>query len=76
MNEKILYILEKPRAKQYIKVIVDPNDEDEWFILFQWIDKKTESVKNQSIVIRKDIPSWIRYLTGSLEWQIKLNKNT
>ncbi len=76
MSEKVLYILEKPRAKQYIKVIVDPDDEDEWFILFQWIEKKTGEIKNQSIVIRKDIPTLIRHLTGSLEWQIKLNNNT
>ena len=76
MSDKILYILEKPRAKQYIRVMVDPEDPDEWFILFQWIDKKTESIKHQSIVIRKDIPDWIRYQTESLGWKIKTNNNT
>jgi hypothetical protein len=76
MSNKILYILEKPRAKQYIRVMVDPEDPDEWFILFQWIDKKTESIKHQSTIIRKDIPDWIRYQTESLGWKIKTNNNT
>jgi hypothetical protein len=76
MSEKVLYILEKPRGKKYIKVIVDPEDEDEWFILFQWIDRKSEKVDHQSIVIRKDIPGWIQYLTESLGWKIKTNNLT
>jgi hypothetical protein len=75
MSDKILYILEKPRAKQFIRVIVDPEDEDEWFILFQWIEKKTNVIKHQSMIIRKDIPQWIEY-QKSLGWEIKTKNLT
>jgi hypothetical protein len=70
MNDNVLYILEKSRAKQYIKVIIDPKGDD-WFIYFQWIEKKTDKIKSECIVIRKDIPDWISHLTGSLGWKIK-----
>jgi hypothetical protein len=75
MNEDILYILEKPRGKQYIKVMVDPKGDD-WFIFFQWIEKKTNKIKLQYIVIRKDVPDWISHLTGFLGWKIITKKET
>jgi len=74
---KVLHILDKPRSKQYIKFVVDPTDEDGWFIHVQWIDKKTEKIKSQSTIIRKDVERWKGSLIGMGGWieSNETNKN-
>jgi hypothetical protein len=70
MSEKILHILEKKRSKYYMKFVIDPTDEDEWFILVQTVWKKNNKLERQSMIIRKDIPNWLSYLENYEGWKI------
>ena len=54
-------ILNKPKAKQRIEILVDYTmDRDGWFLKVNFIEKKTEKVTSSQCVILKDIDNWIR----------------
>jgi hypothetical protein len=53
-----------------MKFVIDPTDEDEWFILVQTVWKKNNKLERQSMIIRKDIPNWLSYLENYEGWKI------
>jgi hypothetical protein len=67
----ILHTLTKSRSKYRIDFIVDPHKDntDGWFILVRWIEKKTEKITDESMIIRKDVNTWISNLK-STGWQL------
>jgi hypothetical protein len=56
------YLLDKSRSRQRIEIIPDENDD--WFLHVNWVEKKTKIISHSSCIIRKDLPGWITYLTG------------
>jgi hypothetical protein len=56
------YLLDKPRSRQRIEIIPDENDD--WFLNVNWIEKKTEKVVHTSFIIRGDLKGWLSYLEG------------
>ena len=59
-SEKVLYILEKPKAKTYYKIVEDKDDP--WFIYIQKIDKKTNQIQKNSMIIAKDLESQLNLI--------------
>jgi hypothetical protein len=59
-SEKILHILEKPKAKTYYKIVEDKDDP--WFIYIQKIDKKTKEIQKNSMIIAKDLESQLKLI--------------
>jgi hypothetical protein len=56
----LIFTLKKTGAKSYYKIYEDIDDP--WFIYVLYIDKKTNSVKRNSMMIAKDIPSYLELL--------------
>jgi hypothetical protein len=74
MDKQPLYRLDKPKGRQFVQFVPDPSN-DSW-ILVQWIEKKSLKRVRECTIIRKDIPSWIQYMTGALQWEITQNNNS
>ena len=66
------YMLDKLRSRQKIEILTDDNDD--WFLHVNWVEKKTEKVTYTSCIIRKDLPGWLTYLQGRTggNWVIKV----
>ena len=57
----IIYILNKPKAKQRIEISVDSSmDKDGWFLKINFIEKSSSAIASTHCVIEKDIHNWIR----------------
>lgn len=69
----IEYLLDKPRSRQRIEIITD--EQDDWFLNVNWVEKKTLKVSYTACIIRKDLKNWVRYLQGKTggSWIIKEN---
>ena len=65
-----LHILNKPRTTYSIEIIEDP--EEPWFIYAAKVLNKGKNMKSCSMLIRKDIPDWIRHYEG-LGWVLQNN---
>ena len=52
-----LYLLKKKRAKSIVEVYVDA--EDPWFLYFATRESKSRKLTDVSIIIRKDLPTWL-----------------
>lgn len=59
---KILYRLEKPKARTYY--LVQEDAEDSWFIHFRSMEIKSNKEKKTEMIIRKDLDQWINWLNG------------
>lgn len=57
--EKI--IMEKPRSSTRVEII-QKDEDDDWFIYVNTVEKKSGKVKNSSLIIFKDLPTRMRYL--------------
>jgi hypothetical protein len=71
----ILHTLTKSRSKFRIEFVVDPHrdNSDGWFILVRWIENKTGNVNDESMIIRKDVNTWLSNL-GSVGWKENIKK--
>ena len=56
----IEFILEKPKSRQRIEVV--PDEQDDWFISVRWVEKKTGNIARSSLIIRKDLETWMNHL--------------
>jgi hypothetical protein len=56
----IEFILEKPKSRQRIEVV--PDEQDDWFIDVNWVEKKTDKISRTSRIIRKDLDTWMSQL--------------
>jgi hypothetical protein len=56
----IEFILEKPKSRQRIEVV--PDEQDDWFIDINWVEKKTDKISRTSRIIRKDLDTWMSQL--------------
>ena len=61
-------LLEKKGSRQRIEIITDANDD--WFLYVKHVVIKSGIVENSSMIIRKDLSNWIRYL-GTMGWTLK-----
>jgi hypothetical protein len=55
---KVLYRLEKPKARNYC--LFQESQEDEWFIYVRKLDLKTNKETDSSMIIAKDVPQWLK----------------
>lgn len=53
-------LLEKKGSRRIIEITTDVNDD--WFLHVNWIEKKSNIVSDTSMIIRKDLEGWVRYL--------------
>jgi len=60
--------LEKHRSKTRKEIVTDP--EEDWFLYVRTIEKSSGNIKHSSMIIRKDLPTWLRSLEGD-GWIIK-----
>jgi hypothetical protein len=63
-----LYILTKKRSPDVIEYIVDKDDD--WFIYVTTKSRKQGVIKHVSMIIRKDMPNWLRH-AQSQGWDAK-----
>jgi hypothetical protein len=70
----VIYRLDKTKGRQYVEFT--PDSTNDWWILVRWIEKKSGKIIRQYTIIRKDIPSWIQYMTGALQWEISQINNS
>lgn len=61
-------LLEKKGSRQRIEIITDANDD--WFLYVKHVVIKSGIVENSSMIIRKDLSDWLRYL-GTMGWELK-----
>jgi hypothetical protein len=54
---------QKPRSKTRIEIVTDPSEE--WFLHVRTIEKSSGNVKHSSMIIRKDLPTWMRYIESN-----------
>jgi hypothetical protein len=66
MNNTIL--LHKKGSRQKVDIITDDNDD--WFLYVNFIEIKTGIINHSSMIIRKDLPGWLSYLS-TLGWNKK-----
>lgn len=67
----IIAKLVKKGSPDHVLFNVDPLDTgDNWFINCKKVTNKTNTVKDYSLLTRKDLYSWMRYYTGTLGWTI------
>ena len=61
-----LHTLIKPKSKFEIQFVVDPHpdNDDGWFILVKHIVKKTGKTDRESLIIRKDVNTWISHFNS------------
>lgn len=57
----------KPKGRQHIEIVVDPNDD--WFYYVNWVEKSNKVVYS-CIIIEKDLPTWLTSLKN-LGWKEK-----
>lgn len=54
-------ILEKDRSKNIIEIVAKDPDDD-WFLSVNTLEKKSRKINHTSIIIKKDLENWLRYL--------------
>jgi hypothetical protein len=54
--------LTKNKSTRRIEITTD--QEDEWFLYVNWIEKKSGKLIVSNMIIRKDLEGWLRYLEG------------
>jgi hypothetical protein len=66
MENQLIHIFNKPRAKQRVEIWIDYNmDEDGWFLEVKYVEKKTQKVASRHCIIKKDLGTWTNQLKSS-----------
>jgi len=60
---EILHTLSKPKAKT--SYIFQEDKDDDYFAFFRKIEKKSSKETECSLMLRKDIPEWLSWLSNS-----------
>lgn len=63
-----LYVLTKKRSPDIVEYIVD--EDDDWFIYVTTKSRKNGTIKKVSMIIRKDMSTWLKYAQNQ-GWEIK-----
>ena len=61
-------LLEKKGSRQRIVITTDANED--WFLYIKHVVIKSGEVDHSSMILRKDLSNWIRYL-GTMGWVLK-----
>jgi len=77
MENKLIHVFDKPRARQRIEVWIDYQmDEDGWFLEFMYVEKKTQKMAHKHCIILKDLPTWINSIKNEGWIESELPKST
>ncbi len=60
---KILYKFEKPRSKTYC--VIEEDKDEPWFVYVKKIENKSGKLNDSSMIIAKDVDSWVQGLKES-----------
>lgn len=71
MTHEIIH-LQKPKGRRRVEIVTDA--EDDWFLHVRTIEKSTGEVHHSSMIIRKDLEGWVRYLESEGWKQVETTK--
>jgi len=55
-------LLNKPRSRKIIEIVT--NEEDDWFLHVNRLEKNSRKLTSSSVIIRKDLDDWLNMLKG------------
>jgi hypothetical protein len=77
MENKLIHLFNKPRAKQRVEIQIDYEmDEDGWFLDVMYIENKTNKLAHKHCIILKDLNTWINSIKSEGWIESELPKTT